>query len=82
MHYYAAKIYNSYLVSPFITPSNRLSVHAANDFLEDFGPARVKVIVHSWSQLAPLNSFDTNFNLVQSQIHHMFRVKINLNFTA
>lgn len=65
MHYFAAKIYNSYLVSPYITPSKSLSVHAANDYLEDFGPARVKVTVHSWSQLAPLDSFDTDFDLVK-----------------
>lgn len=68
MHYFAAKIYNSYLVSPYITPTNKLSVHVANDDLEDYGAARIKVIVHSWSQLAPLNSFDTDFILVWSLV--------------
>jgi hypothetical protein len=67
MHYYAAKMYSPYLVSPYINSFKSLVVHAMNDYLEDFGPARIKVNVHLWGYLSPLYTFDTDFDLVKLQ---------------
>jgi hypothetical protein len=67
MHYYAAKMYSPYLVSPYINSFGSLVVHAMNDYLEDFGAARIKVNVHLWGLLSPLYTFDKDFDLVKLQ---------------
>jgi hypothetical protein len=69
MHYFAAKMYSPYLVTGYINSFGSLVVHAMNDYLEDFGPARIKVNVFLWGYLTPVHSFDTDFDLVKLQIH-------------
>ncbi|XP_065350336.1 beta-mannosidase [Cloeon dipterum] len=72
MHYYAAKMYNPFLVSPYVTPDQRLSVHAINDNLEEFGDAVIKVNVFSWSKLDSIYSFTQPFILTNNSAVEVF----------